>query len=132
MNSSKGARPKFSTDSRRSSSAVQSATCVAAVGILALAAHFSGLTFCPLKRLLGIPCPTCGTTRAFVLLLGGEPREAFATQPFALVALPLLLLCVMVPRIRTSVSALWRRTSVKILALVLLLADWIYVLQRGN
>ena len=111
---------------------MQFVICAAAVGALALAAHFSGLTLCPLKRFAGIPCPTCGTTRAFVLLLGGQPREALATQPFALVAIPLLFLCILVPRVRTSVAALWRHPSVKILALILLLADWIYVFQHGN
>ncbi|MBP1588568.1 MAG: DUF2752 domain-containing protein [Kiritimatiellae bacterium] len=85
---------------RLSPSAAQIILCVAATGILAMAAHFFGLTLCPLKRLTGIPCPSCGTTRACLLLLGGHPRAAFAMQPFALVAIPLLLLVAFVPRAR--------------------------------
>lgn len=117
---------------RQSPSAAQIILCVAATGVLAMAAHFFGLTLCPLKRLTGIPCPSCGTTRACLLLLGGHPRAAFAMQPFALVAIPLLLLVAFVPRARTRAAALWKHPAIKILALLLLLADWLYVFHHGN
>ncbi|MBQ9344045.1 MAG: DUF2752 domain-containing protein [Kiritimatiellae bacterium] len=117
---------------RQSPSAAQVILCVAAVGILALAAHFFGLTLCPLKRLTGIPCPSCGTTRACLLLLNGHPRAAFVMQPFALIAIPLLLLVALVPRARTLAATLWKHPSIKILAFLLLLADWLYVFHHGN
>lgn len=106
--------------------------CAAAVAAVALAAHCFGWVLCPLKRLTGIPCPTCGTTRACLLLLRGEVRAAFATQPFALAALPLLASAVLFPRVRALAAALWKRPAAKVFCLFLLLADWLYVLLRAN
>lgn len=34
-------------------------------------------TLCPLQRFAGIPCPSCGGTRASLYLLGGDPVAAF-------------------------------------------------------
>lgn len=39
---------------------------------------------CAFRRLTGIGCPTCGMTRAMVLLLRGDARGAFAAHPLAL------------------------------------------------
>lgn len=38
-------------------------------------------TLCPLKRLTRIPCPMCGTTRAFVLASHGDRRFAMEGNP---------------------------------------------------
>jgi len=38
---------------------------------------------CPLRRLLGIPCPGCGMTRALAHLAKGEWRAAVALHPLA-------------------------------------------------
>ena len=116
---------------RPSSPAAQFLLCAAAAAAVALVAHCFGWVLCPLKRLTGIPCPACGTTRACLLLLRGEVRAAFATQPFALTAL-LLAPAAFFPRVRALAAALWKRPSAKALCLFLLLADWLYVLLRAN
>jgi hypothetical protein len=36
---------------------------------------------CPLRGLLGIPCATCGMTRAFVFLAHGDVTAAFRASP---------------------------------------------------
>lgn len=36
---------------------------------------------CPTRILFGIPCPGCGTTRAFWLLMQGKIAEATASNP---------------------------------------------------
>jgi hypothetical protein len=49
-------------------------------------------SLCLWRRLLGIPCPGCGMTRAFAHLAKGEWRAALAVHPLApLVAGELLL-----------------------------------------
>lgn len=45
-----------------------------------------GLPPCPLRAATGIPCPTCGTTRATVALLHGEVGIAFSLNPLATLA----------------------------------------------
>lgn len=38
-------------------------------------------SLCPLLQLTGIPCPSCGGTRATVHLLAGDPMAAWQTNP---------------------------------------------------
>ena len=40
-----------------------------------------GLASCPFKGLTGIPCPTCGTTRAALALAHFEPLHALTHYP---------------------------------------------------
>jgi len=47
------------------------------IGVL----HLCGVMLCPLKRYTGIPCFTCGSTRAVFALLHGEFKTAFLVQP---------------------------------------------------
>jgi hypothetical protein len=44
------------------------------------------LPACPFRALTGVPCLTCGTTRAAVALLGGRPLDALAANPLAALA----------------------------------------------
>ncbi len=63
---------------------------VAAAGALALRPFWLVLAptmqACPLRTLTGIPCPTCGTTRAAVAFLHGDLLGAFVWNPLAAVA----------------------------------------------
>lgn len=43
--------------------------------------HADGLGVCTLKALLGLPCITCGSTRATMRLLYGDLVHAFLFQP---------------------------------------------------
>lgn len=47
---------------------------------LALAPH---LRPCIFRTITGLPCPTCGTTRAAVAFLHGDLVSAFASNPLA-------------------------------------------------
>ena len=45
------------------------------------------LLFCPFKKITGIACPSCGTTRSIVHILNGKVRSGLLTNPLGLVAL---------------------------------------------
>ena len=100
------------------------------IGLLALAAHAAGVVICPLKRFTGIPCPTCGTTRACVALLKGDVAGAFGLNPLATAALLLGPSVWWLSRGRT-----WPR-AVRVFALAAavpaVLLNWWYVLVRDG
>jgi hypothetical protein len=54
------------------------------LGALLVAAFFVvglDVAICPMAGVLGVPCPSCGLTRASMALLGGDWRRAFAIHP---------------------------------------------------
>lgn len=44
-------------------------------------AAFLGITLCPLKSLIGLPCPLCGGTRASILFMKLKFIDAFKMSP---------------------------------------------------
>ena len=50
---------------------------------------------CPFLALTGIPCPLCGTTRAWDATLHGDLTTALRFHPLAPIALPLWILATM-------------------------------------
>jgi len=55
---------------------------LAAVGVLSLtAAYFIGISICPIYNFVGIPCPSCGMSRAWAFTLHGEIGEAHVYHP---------------------------------------------------
>ena len=68
----------------------------AALLILALcviASRLTGQSVCPIYRTLGIPCPSCGMTRAWVCLLHFDIPGAFQMHPLFWVVPPGLVFC---------------------------------------
>ncbi len=110
-----------------------------AAGVLAAAAlhplwHGSVQVQCPLLVIFGIPCVTCGGTRALVALMTGNAAVALAWNPLvalggvgAMAGLPLagLMLAGVVrrPRIPTGLPVAARRVIVAVFAL-----NWAYLL----
>ncbi|MBQ6906812.1 MAG: DUF2752 domain-containing protein [Clostridia bacterium] len=45
---------------------------------------------CPIYRIFGIPCLTCGVTRAYILFFSGHFKDAFLMHPLFL--LPVIFL----------------------------------------
>lgn len=84
---------------------------------------------CPLRRWTGVPCPTCGGTRAAVALAMLEPGRALALNPLVTVGLVVLPLWGLmrwgrgVPEWLLSRRAMW-------VMLGLLAMNWGYVLWR--
>jgi hypothetical protein len=46
---------------------------------------------CFFKKITGLPCPSCGTTRSVLALLNGEFSKAFYWNPFGFLILAILL-----------------------------------------
>jgi hypothetical protein len=49
-------------------------------------------SFCPMKNLSGLPCPSCGTTRSTMLLTKGDILNAIQINPLGLLAFGFLIL----------------------------------------
>jgi len=50
-------------------------------------------TICVFKNLTSLPCPSCGTTRAWELLLDGRVADAVQMNPLGIVTAMLFALC---------------------------------------
>ena len=55
-------------------------------------------TTCSFRLMFGLPCATCGLTRAVVLLLHGRLQDSWASHPFGIPTLALIVLA-LPPRI---------------------------------
>ena len=107
-----------------------------AVGLrLGLAQHIP--IICPLRRFTGIPCASCGLTRAAVALCHGQLATALAQHlaaiPLAVVVVAwLFLLCWEAVTERSIIRPLWKRYSRSItwLTVGLMLAAWGLNLHR--
>lgn len=88
---------------------------------------------CPVKHLLGIPCPGCGLTRATAALLGGDWQTSLAFHAFAplfALTLALIVLSALLPRrwrhaLIAAVSSVERSTGMTFILLVSLMLYWL-------
>lgn len=90
----------------------------ASVGTLALAVSWLWLSMlgpppvlCPFRTITGLPCPTCGATRAFAALFSGDLPGSLGYNPAVVPALAAgavawvyawVVVCLRLPRIRLS------------------------------
>ena len=115
------------------------ALCAAcAVAAVAIGARLLGVTLCPLRRFLGIPCPTCGTTRAVAALFRGNVREALALNPLTATLLcigpPLLGVHALVRGVAATRSLLQRLSGNRLFwwaVALLAAANWAYLLTKA-
>jgi hypothetical protein len=108
-----------------------------AVGLL----HLDHLPFalCYLKLTTGVPCPTCGSTRALGRLFALDVPGAFAMNPATtLAALALALWAVadlaLVPRRRSLGIEVAPRAAraLRIGAVAAVVLNWVYLLAAGR
>lgn len=62
--------------------------------ILSLLDHLrNGAAFCPIRQSIGLPCPSCGMTRAWLSFVQGNFWDAFTFHPLFLLA-PIFLFAI--------------------------------------
>lgn len=88
---------------------------------------------CPVRHLLGIPCPGCGLTRATTALLHGDWQASLTLHAFAplfLLAFALLGLSVLLPErprraLVNTIETIEHRTGITTILLVCSLLYWL-------
>ena len=78
---------------------------------------------CPILSLTGIPCPTCGTTRALLSLLRGDIKNYLYYQPMAVPMTITVVLCMHIRIMRRAC----RKIAVAIIGITLAVNTAIYV-----
>ena len=108
------------------------------LGGLALGGHVAGIRVCPLRSLTGLPCPTCGATRAVLALACGDWQTAWFHHPlltglaiasafYVCVAAATLLSIRRLPVLRAS-RATWMVLAIGLAVLVVV--NWLYLITR--
>lgn len=113
------------------------------LGALAFAAAWLSLGLpwpgCVFHTLTRHPCLTCGMTRSSIRFFHGDFIGALRWNPLVFVALcgvmifnlyAFAVLVFRAPRLRLTELGRAEKTFVRVLAVVLLLANWIYLLSR--
>lgn len=109
--------------------------------LLATTWLFSGIATprCLLHAATGIPCPTCGMTRSTWHLLHGEIGRAFLLNPLMTAALlgAALYVCYAavvvigrLPRLRIESLSPNEARVMRVLAILLIAANWAYLIWR--
>jgi len=110
-----------------------------AVGLMSLWVAFVGVTVlagignqCLFKRFTGVPCPTCGSTRAIFALLHGHPVQAWLFNPLVMTVVPALVAAIALRGLggrHLEVTFTPRgRALTRALAIGGFVANWIYVI----
>lgn len=98
---------------------------------------------CLFKRLTGIPCPSCGSTRSVLALLHGDFSSGIYWNPFGIILISILLLAPLwilfdvVFRRQTLFSfynqteRIIRRKWIAIALILLVILNWIWNIYKG-
>lgn len=93
---------------------------------------------CAWKAGTNLPCAGCGTTRAMLLLAGGQWSQALVLNPAAVLFVPLLVaanlyaIAVLALRLEPWRPAFLRGGAWRWAAASVVLANWLYLLAAGR
>lgn len=107
--------------------------------------HNSGGDFgvCIIKNITGIPCPSCGSSRAICLLTDGDLMGAIAMNPLGIIlaalsiVIPIWLVVDLILRKGTLFfyyrkgEKLLRKKWMMVIFFTLILANWIWNITKG-
>ncbi|HLX13469.1 MAG TPA: DUF2752 domain-containing protein [Bacteroidota bacterium] len=106
--------------------------------------HGETPTVCLFKAITGLPCPSCGATRAILLLLHGNFRDSMMMNPLGIIlllGLIILLLWLIADMLRRSDSFYrsYRKTEnmlahnyrLSVPLVFLVLSNWIWNIVKG-
>lgn len=117
-------------------------------GMLYIGYHLSSFStknvgFCLIKKCTGVPCPSCGSTRAVLLLLKGHFIASLQMNPFGiLIAISMLLVPFWIVfdllskkesffNFYTQAETLLKQRSIAIPLVVLVVLNWIWTIYKG-
>lgn len=98
------------------------------------------LPVCVFHGLFGLPCPACGSSRAFLALLHGELAQAFFYNPLFVASLAgaalfdvyaVFAALHVVPRFRIASVAAGEAAVLRVAALLLIAGNWAYLIWAG-
>ncbi len=120
--------------------ALGAAGVAAAFGVRLLHLDRLGFPLCMFKALTGIPCMTCGSTRALGLLAYGDAVAAFAMNPLVAASAAVLSLLAVADlagyasrgRVLSFSASPGAARALRILVPVALLLNWIYLIAAGR
>lgn len=95
--------------------------------------------FCPFKKITGIPCPTCGTTRALIHFAHLNPAESLNMNPLIFISFILgsilflySISAFFLKPLRVSVKVGQKEKMVLRFGVIGVIAlNWIYLMIRG-
>jgi len=106
--------------------------------------HITAPGICIFKTITHLPCPSCGATRAILLLLGGDVRGSLLLNPlgavlfFALAVIPVWLLIdtflgqeSLHLRYTEMESLLREKSWISIPLIVLVVVNWFWNIAKG-
>jgi hypothetical protein len=92
---------------------------------------------CPLRALAGVPCATCGMTRAFVALARGDVAAALAASPAGALLAALGWAFALAALLRPALGFEWpapgprAARAAAVAAVLALLVNWAWLLASG-
>jgi len=95
---------------------------------------------CPFREHLGIPCASCGTTRAVTAFVSGDPIEAFLFNPLAaglclfsvgVIAYTVLVRLFGAPRLHVTLEGR-AATAARIGVVAAILVNWAFLIAMGK